>query len=400
MGEPPNRSQNVFKGRELSDTRLQINSLDGLRGLAVLLVFLSHTSNKKEFLLPYLDFSGVGKSGVFLFFVLSSFLLTLPFIQKGTDAARQEFLLNYFVRRFFRIYPLYILYLLMALATTLTLSKVLGQSEAVGIPFSLSFDDFVRQLMLMKGLGVTWSILVEFRYYFVLPILALTFSVILKNKLLPSAILTLILIVVCQFIWPQAESRNNDPRLGPYLPIFFMGSLLAVFHYNWQHTSLSNNKKAVMFVQIMGFICILIILGMIPSITSHIIGREISSDYYHTSFIQFGVLWSMVVLACIVGDGLIKKCFENSILRYLGFISFSIYLLHVVVYALLYKLIHNIPLFGWITLGITIAVSHVSWLLIEKPSSKVKFKKKSSNLNTVPEVPDLVPALGTTESSN
>ena len=59
----------MIEGRDISDNKLQINSLDGLRGLAVLAVFLSHTSNKGIFLIPNADFSGIGKSGVFLFFV-------------------------------------------------------------------------------------------------------------------------------------------------------------------------------------------------------------------------------------------------------------------------------------------------------------------------------------------
>ena len=50
-------------------------ALDGLRGVAVLLVILSHASLHKVYLFPGLDFSGMGKPGVFLFFVLSAYLL-------------------------------------------------------------------------------------------------------------------------------------------------------------------------------------------------------------------------------------------------------------------------------------------------------------------------------------
>ena len=51
-------------------------ALDGLRGVAVLLVLLAHSSNVGLRLHPALDLSGCGRMGVFLFFVLSAYLLT------------------------------------------------------------------------------------------------------------------------------------------------------------------------------------------------------------------------------------------------------------------------------------------------------------------------------------
>ena len=73
----------MIKGRGLFDNKFQLDSLDGLRGLAALMVFLSHTSNEGIYFSSSFNFSGIGKSGVFLFFVLSSFLLTYPFVKKG-----------------------------------------------------------------------------------------------------------------------------------------------------------------------------------------------------------------------------------------------------------------------------------------------------------------------------
>ncbi|MBK9055180.1 MAG: acyltransferase [Chloroflexi bacterium] len=78
-----------------------MDSLDGLRGLAVLLVILGHTSNREAYFFPGANFAGMGKSGVFLFFILSSFLLTYPFLEKGEEARSKNFLLNYAIRRFF-----------------------------------------------------------------------------------------------------------------------------------------------------------------------------------------------------------------------------------------------------------------------------------------------------------
>lgn len=365
----------MFEGRELSDKKLQINSLDGLRGLAVLIVFLSHTSLAGTYLLPFTNFSGIGKSGVFLFFVLSSFLLTLPFIKKGAEAKSKTFLMNYFLRRFFRIYPLYFIYLLLGLITSLLLWKIFNLNKPVGIPFFLSFKDFVKQLLLIEGRGVTWSILVEFRYYFILPILGLTYSVFFKNKLLPSITLTIVLVILSQIFWPSSESVVNDSRLEPYLPIFFMGSLLALIFHKWQQSSLSSNKKVVFAIELLGILAVIILIFMIPSVSSFILGREIVYNYYHQQFILFGLLWSIVVFSCVAGAGLLRNFFENSFLRYLGFISFSVYLLHGIAIHFVKKVGGEMPMQGWIMLILTIIISHISWMLVEKPTSKIKLVK-------------------------
>ncbi len=365
----------MLHGRELSDPTLQLDSLDGLRGFAVLIVFLSHTSNTGIYLLPFANFSGNGKSGVFLFFVLSSFLLTLPFLRKGVGATNKHFLFNYLGRRFFRVYPLYLIYLLLGLITTLVLWKIIKSAIPIGVPFTLSIKDFFKHLLLIQGQGVTWSISVEFRYYFILPILALTYSVVLRNKLLPSIILTIGLILLSQFIWPQSKSMANDLRLWPYLPIFFMGSLLAVIYHNWQNSKLCTRTSAFI-IEVVGILAMLALIYMIPSVSSYCLQKEIPPNYYHKQFILFGVLWSIVVFACLAGFGALKRIFETPLLRYLGFISFSVYLLHIIVVEGLERLGSEIPVRGWIMLLVTVAISHISWTLIEKPTSKIKALNK------------------------
>ncbi|RZL18764.1 MAG: acyltransferase, partial [Pedobacter sp.] len=127
-----------LRGRELSDTYSQIDSVDGLRGVAVLLVFLSHTSNQGFFLFPFLNLAGIGKEGVYLFFVLSAFLLTLPFLERGNNAFRKLPLANYFLRRFFRIYPLYLFFLLFCFFSGKYLWVLLGLPAPLGVPYILS----------------------------------------------------------------------------------------------------------------------------------------------------------------------------------------------------------------------------------------------------------------------
>lgn len=365
----------MFQGRELSDSSFQLNSLDGLRGMAVLLVFLSHASHGGAYILPHADFTGLGKPGVFLFFALSAFLLTLPFIKKGPAAVDKDFLLNYIVRRFFRIYPLYFLYLLAGLVASLFMWEALGVERLTGF-LPLSSADFLEHLLLLQGKGVTWSILVEFRYYFLLPILALIFSVVFNNRLLPSIGLTVALIMLSQSLWPQPDVKNEGLQLGPYLPIFFMGSLLAVVFNSWQNSPLRHNRKSILAIELLGLASLIAVAFMTPAISSHMLGTEMESNHYHDRILLFGLLWSLVLFSCVAGAGMLKNFFANPVLRYLGFISFSVYLLHMIIISLVYKLGADVPMKAWIMLVLTIAISHVSWMLIEKPASKIRLIRK------------------------
>lgn len=374
-----------FRGRELSDGKYQLDCLDGLRGAAVLLVFMSHTSNAGMLLFPHANFYAVGKSGVFLFFVLSSFLLTYPFVREASRAATLPFLETYATRRFFRIYPLYTLYLLLALATTVLPWKQLSPAIPMHVPFWLDVRGLLEHLLLIDGKGVTWSIAVEFKYYFVLPILGLTYSLALKNRLLPSALLTLALIILAQLAWPPALSLTNDQRLGPYFPIFLLGSFTALVYHRFDNSDARVKRICSRVADALGMLATAGLVFLIPAVASLFLGSStvfVEYKNFHTQFVAFGLLWSLVLLACLIGGGAIRRIFELAALRYLGFISFSAYLWHVVVIRLAEKVAGQNMLAGWMALLLTVAISHTTWILIEKPTSRFKIRRNVAAIPT------------------
>ena len=93
-----------------------IIALDGLRGFAVLMVLLAHAYDRG--ISPFADYinlkgSYFGVHGVFIFFVLSAYLLTKQFLDSdATDKNFIKFTGEYFYRRFLRIYPLFVISLL------------------------------------------------------------------------------------------------------------------------------------------------------------------------------------------------------------------------------------------------------------------------------------------------
>src|SRR5215213_5668437 len=80
----------------------RLDFLDGLRGIAALAVFLAHAGHKvspafRTYLEPYFN---LGSWGVVLFFLCSGFILPVSLERQGS-------LGRFWIRRFFRLYPLY-----------------------------------------------------------------------------------------------------------------------------------------------------------------------------------------------------------------------------------------------------------------------------------------------------
>ena len=154
-----------------------LSSLSGIRGYAVLLVLLAHSSNLGYHLLPDFDFTGAGKNGVFIFFSLSAFLLGRQFFVYQNKTEKKEidftyFTKRYIAKRFIRIYPLFILALIAYLSISIFIQPV----------YIENWDVFFNTLFLIDGPGIFWTIAVEFKFYIVLPIIVLITLFLKVNK--------------------------------------------------------------------------------------------------------------------------------------------------------------------------------------------------------------------------
>jgi peptidoglycan/LPS O-acetylase OafA/YrhL len=366
----------MLPGRELSHTRNQIDALDGFRGVAVLMVLLSHTSNSQMPLVPYLDFSGIGRSGVYLFFVLSSFLLTYPFLSQGREAFTKPFLANYFLRRFLRVYPLYIGCLLVSVISTALLYRLFDWSSPMGLPLTLDLQEFFGHLFLQQGKSVSWSISVEFRFYFLLPALAWCFVTPLRGRLLPGLCFTVFVIAIGQFFWPQADVFSVEIRLAPYMAIFLTGSFLALCQLHWDRLAEARRARWRVPLRCLGGAIALVIMLMTPALYGRLTGQSVLVTHFHTRLIEYALLWSVLIFAVVNGGGPLRWLFETRILRYFGFISFSMYLSHLVFMAIAeaYLLETGMAFVaGWLVFGTTVAVSHLLFILIEKPCSRIRY---------------------------
>jgi peptidoglycan/LPS O-acetylase OafA/YrhL len=139
---------------------VKFSALDGLRGVAVLMVFLSHSSGFNQRLLPWLNFRYFGHLGVYLFFVLSGFMLAY-----GLLGRRGISLGGFYGRRFLRIAPLYYL----VVTGVFAIQLISGQPGFCHLLVSGGWWGYFRHLVFMQGDSVFWTIAVEFQFYIILP---------------------------------------------------------------------------------------------------------------------------------------------------------------------------------------------------------------------------------------
>jgi len=343
------------------DKKNHFKPLDGLRGLAVLLVMLSHSSNAGLLFHEQLNFAGSGKAGVFLFFILSAYLLdrqiALAFLNQKANSAYWK---RYFFRRFFRIYPLYFV----ALLTYFFFNFI------DFIPTKINEFSYVPEhLFLLEGKTIFWSIPVEFKYYFLSPLIMWFCNKYLKWNYLRVSLFILVLTVLAFLI----DNRFNLKGISTikYLPIFLAGTIISI--YELVGKAIFKNIS-VKFFDVLGVFALFMIFLSLPNNLFNLFDIEIK---LHKSpfYVIYIFIWSLLLFSAKYSNGIIKNllCFKP--LRFLGSISFSLYLFHSLAIPFV-KNIVKIPANTqvYIFFIVSIIISSITYLLIELPISKIKFK--------------------------
>lgn len=326
--------------------------LDGLRGIAVLIVILSHASLLDIHMIG-IDMSGTGKAGVWLFFVLSAFLLTHQFLQldaAGTLDARAW--TRYAWRRLLRIYPLYLVFLLVCWLSPL--ADLMGPMSA---------GDVLRHLAVVEGRWHTWSIAVEMKFYVLLPLLVLAYVHAARRSLLLATALASAGVALREWLAPPFDVD----ALRTYVAIFLVGSWAAVAHHHaarreWTARMRTLAGAAAVAVFVLAF-------AMTPSLWSLIVGRAVPLQHWHQAYTVFALLWAALLLCLLQGPRLLQAVFAWLPLRVLGVVSFSAYLWHGLVLANLGWLPEDAhpAVRGAMVFGAIVVSAVASYLLIERP---------------------------------
>lgn len=343
----------------------RIESLDGVRGLAVLIVLLGHLSGLGLVWHPAFDFSGFGKVGVFLFFVLSAFLLSSQLLGRPREQLGQPWLwARYFERRILRIFPLYAMALV-------AVAWWAGYQQNYVI--RLGWDEILPHLLLQQGKEVFWAIPVEFAYYLVLPLVVILLQKPLKGHAFAGGMAVTAGVVLAGLWWPAQEAVANDIRLGPYLPVFLLGTLAALLHVRLQQAPLWGGRWQ-MFMEVVAWGCFLSMFLTVPHWWGLLATGPVQPTHFHDAFLMYGLLLSLGLLAMLNGRGWLRKVFELPPLRWLGHISFSLYLVHLPVILWVKKqaltqpsLQDSVPMQVGLALLLTLGISLLTYWLIERP---------------------------------
>lgn len=344
-----------------NSTTIYLPGLNGLRAIAALSVVISHISIASN------DF-GLGNHGgwffasygVTIFFTLSGFLITFLLLKENEKQIID--IKKFYVRRILRIWPIYYLYLIIALII-LVISYQINISS---LPYYFFFCANVPYIFGGSQLLIAhlWSIGVEEQFYLFWPVLIKIF-----NKRIKVIVILLILILISLKFIVRYFSYNLT--LITFLEVnrfecMLIGAIGAIL-YN-EKNIITNKYLLNFYVQFLAWITLLfIVLGKI-----------------NTPGPTEDVFMSFVTLILIIGQISLnsKKIInlENKTFDFLGKISYGIYVIHPLIIYLLSKLLGNMNLnfyakfiivyFGVILL--TILISHISYKYYEKPFLKLK----------------------------
>ncbi len=400
--------------------------LDSIRGLAALSVFFSHCllmvtiSGHFGVLGDVLENSILhifwdGGAAVILFFVLSGFVLTLPYVG---DIPKAIDIIPFIIRRVFRIYPAYFFALILTVLFK-QLIFVPGQLT----DFSWIANDFwqwklsditwtiVKNHLVMVGpdltrlqmgifIPVIWSLVVEMQVSLIFPFIIPLISK--MNKWWKA-----ILFFMVSFLISYILFIKLNMEFLRYMPLFILGGLLAKFKTELTQIVIKLSLGLKVLVGILALILYTFRFSIYQPFLErydfsfgrfYVFGRSlgfISIDCIIDYIIGFGVTIIIIYAISLVR---LSQILHIKPIKFLGDVSYSFYLLHLPVLlaisSVIYPFFHSIVLAWIVSLVITSFISYVSFRIIEKPfqnigrviSKKVRFTDflKKKNIKTNP----------------
>jgi peptidoglycan/LPS O-acetylase OafA/YrhL len=346
--------------------------LDALRAFAVLLVIVHHSWSNM--------LVGLGHQGVQLFFVLSGFLITSILldcksqIEQAPDLSSRSFMLRqFYARRFLRIFPAY--YALLLVIGLFALTRPTESAWVQSIKFHASYTS--NFWFALNGnwspvaTGHFWSLAVEEQFYLFWPLLMLW----LPRKHLWAAVVLLVISGPI-FRGSMLAYGTNDLAGAIITPACFdalgLGALLALVR---------KMPRAQAIIRLLGLVSLVVLTGI--SFAFVILDSALWIEYVQVVLIK--TLWAVAFMALVSKaaegfTGSVGTFLTLSSLRYLGRISYGLYLYHMPILFLVRIAFDKLGLSSFrdgpiclaVAGSITMVVAALSWRYFEEPINRLK----------------------------
>ena len=390
------------------EKKIFFNGLNELRAFAALAVIFHHIElfKSRDHISslcesPFFSYfiGTVGKNGVHLFFVLSGFLITYLLL-KEKEKYKTILFKKFFLRRIFRIWPLYYLIVFIGFILIPFLAhnfeifeKVPYYYDLISNPKNYSFNAVLLYILILPNIALSydfliagcsqaWSIGVEEQFYILWPLLVFVFS----RRIIVWVFTILLLFFIFSYAFIQPDSfhlLSKDatfaemllPRIYALIKIFpfeFMtiGAIGGYLYAYYKEKIEEFSKSKFLYLIVLGFVFFFLFFLL---------------DFVYFQGLTLGFLFLFLILITISEENSIV--FRNKPLSYLGKISYGIYMYHPFVMFLVFPfansyfkdclLEYNLFVYFFV-FSITILLSHLSYKYFESVFIKIKDTKYKS----------------------
>lgn len=390
----------------VSGATQSIDAIDGLRAIAVFLTMMDHiiysrfiwtpgkfgspTSQEIKLFNDFRLLQDLGTTGVELFFVISGFLLFLPYAR--TLLHRQAFpsAKKFYKKRAFRILPAYWVSLVLIIVF---LEPVFLQSANwydVGLHFFLMHDVINNTRETIDG--PYWTMAVESHFYLLLPLIA---WLIYKVKSSLRYVLFCLLLLSSPAYGLLQSYINHHPsswvsnleifEVFTYMCVFAGGMLISLLYVAISERVLQEStiQKIKLGCKIAGIVGIMLLICYEAALYTNIF--VVSKFLLKTTLVSreviIGSCFVAILLSVLFGWNTWRNFLSFSGLRFIGIISYSLYIWNVPIYTyiigpLLYTINSNVLamlLYAILTVIILIPFAFLSYYFVERPF--IKFRR-------------------------
>jgi peptidoglycan/LPS O-acetylase OafA/YrhL len=360
------------------------DELDSLRGIAAFSVLIAHSIIITMFLKNLFENSPLkilewGHPAVIMFFMLSGFVLSLPYINNKSQKY-SKFLL----KRICRIYIPYFVAISLGILLRISFNNgVVNGLWNTPITWSIISKHYLMLVQFNQNSfdPVVWSLVHEMRISIIFPIIMF---IIMKYNWKICLIIGFglsVLGIVLLHVFPNGDPRTNYFVSIHYCLMFIIGALMA-----------KNLVRVKKFFQFQSFLfkIIFLLCGICLYYGGYefrlVLGHEYSADWITT-------VGASIIIISALSFNKLSKTLKVRVLLFLGKISYSLYLFHLMVFLSLENIWNGVlsPFEIWIiSTTVSICLATVIYHIIEKPSINLgriitnrKLSKNNSNIKRV-----------------